>query len=40
MFDARPSLNKEGDCLLEIEGQPFALWQVCRRALEGLFFPD
>jgi hypothetical protein len=39
LFTAKPSLAINGDCRLEIDGQPLELWQVSRRALEPLFFP-
>ena len=38
LFCAAPGLNQEGECLLEIDGQPLKLWQVSRKALENLFF--
>ena len=38
LFSAVPSLNRNGECLLEIEGDSYELWQVSRRALESLFF--
>ena len=38
LFSARPSLVIVGECLLEIDGQPYQLWQVSRKALEDLFF--
>jgi hypothetical protein len=38
LFNATPSLNEEGECLLEVSGVPLKLWQVSRKALDGLFF--
>jgi hypothetical protein len=38
LFSARPNLNIAGECLLEIDGQPYQFWQVSRKALEDLFF--
>lgn len=40
LFSARPILNSEGMCLLEITGERELqrLWQVSRRALDDLFF--
>lgn len=40
LFTARPVLTVEGDCRLELSGdpQPKELWQVSRKALEDLFF--
>ncbi|MGH9344855.1 MAG: hypothetical protein ACRD3Y_02300 [Bryobacteraceae bacterium] len=38
LFQAKPALNREGDCLLEVNGEELRLWQVSRLALEGLFF--
>lgn len=44
LFFAKPALQPDGVCKLEIEGDvpatPLALWQVSRRALERLFFED
>jgi hypothetical protein len=40
MFRARPSLNQDGECMLEVDGQPLKLWQVCRKALDDLFFGE
>jgi hypothetical protein len=38
MFSARPTLDDEGNCLLQIEDTRLRLWQVSRRGLEDLFF--
>lgn len=38
LFDAVPSLQDDGRCRYEIDQAPHELWQVSRRALEGLFF--
>lgn len=38
MFHVVPSLNPVGDCKMNISGEEFEVWQVCRRALEDLFF--
>ena len=38
LFEAKPGLNHDGECLLEVDGNPLKLWQVSRKALEGLFF--
>ena len=38
LFSAAPSLNEQGQCLLEVAGDQLQLWQVSRRALEDLFF--
>jgi hypothetical protein len=40
LFAARPVLTEEGNCRLELSGdpQPKDLWQVSRRALQDLFF--
>lgn len=38
LFDANVSLGPEGRCRYEVGDQPLELWQVSRRALEGLFF--
>jgi hypothetical protein len=40
LFLAKPSLGLDGECHLEIDGQPHELWQVSRKALEALFFGD
>jgi hypothetical protein len=39
-FSAKPVLNQEGECLLEVTGElePQRLWQVSRKALDDLFF--
>ena len=39
LFVGRPYLLSSGDCTLDIGGEPHALWQVSRRALEDLLFP-
>lgn len=42
LFFAKPALQPDGACKLEIDGDtnaaPLELWQVSRRALEDLFF--
>jgi hypothetical protein len=38
LFVARPSLERDGKCRLEVDGDPLELWQVSRKALEELFF--
>jgi hypothetical protein len=40
MFSAKPTLNAEGECLIEIAGlgDPIRLWQFSSKALENLFF--
>lgn len=38
MFSAKPRLSEMGDCLFEIDGQLYKLWQICQKALEDLFF--
>jgi len=40
LFSARPRLNDDGECMLEVDGQALRLWQVSRKALEDLFFGD
>jgi len=40
LFRARPALNEDGECLLEVDGQTLRLWQVSRKALEDLMFGD
>jgi hypothetical protein len=35
---AVPALNPEGDCRLLVNGNELELWQVCRLALEEIFF--
>jgi hypothetical protein len=41
LFSAKPYLNHEGECLLQIgETDPLHIWQVSRKALEPLFFAD
>ena len=37
-FEATPVLNVEGACKLVVNDSELDLWQVCRRALEDLFF--
>lgn len=37
-FTAAPNLNRDGECLLDVDGEPNQLWQVSRKALEDLFF--
>jgi hypothetical protein len=38
LFSAVPSLNEDGECLMEVKGKPLKLWQMSRKALENLFF--
>lgn len=40
LFSARPNLNVDGECVLEVDGKPLELWQVRRKALEELFFRE
>jgi hypothetical protein len=40
LFDAKPVLNEEGECVLEVNDRSLRLWQVSRKALENLFFHD
>lgn len=40
LFRGKPVLDKAGECFLEIEGQPYTLWQVARKALEDFFFAE
>jgi hypothetical protein len=40
LFTARPYLGEDGECMLEVDGQPLKWWQVRRKALENLFFAD
>jgi hypothetical protein len=40
VFMAKPRFDQAGVCRLELDGQPMELWQVSRKALEGLFFGD
>ena len=37
-FVAVPTLNPDGVCKLTVNNQELELWQVCRMALEDLFF--
>lgn len=37
-FSAIPSLSTEGKCTMIAEGDELEIWQVCRKALEDLFF--
>ena len=39
LFIAKPTVNQVGECKLEVDDQALELWQVSRKALEGLFFP-
>ncbi|MBZ5609867.1 MAG: hypothetical protein LAP38_16525 [Acidobacteriia bacterium] len=34
------SLNTEGTCKMNVDGQELEIWQVCHKALDGLFFGD
>lgn len=38
LFSARPRLSETGECLLEVDGTLYQLWQVSQKALEDLFF--
>lgn len=38
ILSGRPRLDEQGNCLLEVNGQLYRLWQVCQMALEDLFF--
>ena len=38
LFKAKPSLEPNGACKLEVDGEGLELWQVSRKALEPLFF--
>ena len=38
LFQAKPYLFDTGECLLEVDGKPYRLWQVSQRAFEGFFF--
>lgn len=38
LFSAKPSLEPNGDCRLEVNDESLELWQVSRKALEDLFF--
>ena len=38
MFKAVARLQDDGRCRLEVDGAPVHVWQVSKRALEGLFF--
>ena len=42
LFTAKPFLLQNGMCKLEVQGEtePLELWQVSRKALEDLFFPQ
>lgn len=40
VFDARPVMNEEAECMLEVDDRPLKLWQVSRKALEDLFFRE
>jgi hypothetical protein len=39
LFLATSALTTAGECKLHIDGEPFELWQVSRKALDSLFFP-
>jgi hypothetical protein len=39
VFFATVSLNDEGVCVFKVDKEERELWQVCRRALEDIFFP-
>jgi hypothetical protein len=38
LFHATPGLNEEGECLWTVDGVSLKLWQISKKALEGLFF--
>lgn len=38
LFAARPTLNDKGECVVKIGDRECEIWQVRKRALEGLFF--
>lgn len=38
LFTARPTIQRTGRCLFEVEGVHLELWQVAERALSALFF--
>jgi hypothetical protein len=40
LFSFAPAFSQDGECLVQVEGEsePVKLWQVCRKALEDLFF--
>ena len=38
MFVAKPRLSELGECLFEVDGQTYKLWQICQKALEDLLF--
>jgi hypothetical protein len=38
LFTAKPRLDDNGDCILDVNDQPLQLWQVSRKALEDFFF--
>ena len=38
LFSAKPYLLDTGECLLEVEGKPYRIWQISRKAFEGFFF--
>ncbi len=40
LFSTTPSLTEDGDCILEVEGQPLKFWQITKRALYDLFFEN
>ncbi len=37
-FKVIPALNTDGKCKLTVNGKQLEIWQVCQRALSGLFF--
>jgi hypothetical protein len=39
-FLVTPSLNQQGECKMTVDGHELELWQVCQKALGGLFFGD
>ena len=40
LFSARPVLNADGECMMEIvgESEQRPMWQISRKALDDLFF--
>jgi len=38
LFSAKPRLSDTGECMLEVDGQLYQLWQISQKALEDLFF--
>ena len=38
MFSIQGSFNAKGECKIIVDGQDLEPWQICRMALEDLFF--